>query len=118
MNRIKNGIILIILISFLCLVLLMPVMCIFKSITGIFCSACGMTRAFIHILHFDFFGATYYNILSIPFFLFMFYSLIMLFKDFIKNEFSYIPNLLAFLEKYYILILFLLFISFIFNNLK
>ncbi len=118
MNKVKSGIILIILFSFLCLVLLKPVMCIFKSITGFFCSACGMTRAFICILHFDFLGAIYNNILSIPIFIFIFYTLIMLFKDFIKNEYSYIPSLLIFLSKYYFVILLLLFISFIFNNLK
>lgn len=118
MNRLKNSIILIVLFSFLCLVLLMPVMCIFKSITGIFCPACGMTRAFMCILHFDFLGAVYNNILSLPFFIFILYTLIMLFKDFIKNEYTYIPSLLNFLSKYYIIILLLLFISFVFNNLK
>ena len=92
--------------------------CPIKTMTGIPCPACGMTRAFMCILHFDFSGAVYNNILSLPFFIFILYTLIMLFKDFIKNEYTYIPSLLNFLSKYYIIILLLLFISFVFNNLK
>lgn len=118
MNRLKNGLILIILISFLCFVSIMPVKCAFLAITGIYCPACGMTRAFLSIWHFDFLEACYQNLLSIPFFLFLVFFIFMLVKDFIKNCFSFIPKLLSFLGQYTILILFLLFISFLFNNLK
>ena len=78
----------------------------------------GMTRAFLALFHFDFLEATYQNILSIPLFCFLVISVFMLCKDFIKNEFSYIPKVLDFLGKYWIWILILLFISFVFNNLK
>ena len=45
------------LILFLLFVLNIPVTCIFKSVTGISCPACGMTRAFISILHLNFLNA-------------------------------------------------------------
>ena len=51
MNRIKNFIILVILIIFLYTISILPVTCFFKSVTGIYCPACGMTRAFRSILN-------------------------------------------------------------------
>ncbi len=116
--RLKNGLILFILISFLCFVAIMPVTCIFKTVAGIYCPACGMTRAFLAILHFDFLEACYQNLLSIPLFFFLAFSVIMLIKDFIKNRFSYIPKVLDFFSRYYLFIIILLIISFAFNNLK
>ncbi len=118
MNRIKNGIILVILISFLFLVAIVPVTCIIKAVTGFYCPACGMTRSFNSIFHFQFLDAIWYNILGIPLLVFIVFSLIMLVKDFIQDKFSYIPNLLNFFSKHYIFILLLLIISFVFNNLK
>lgn len=118
MNRLKNGIILIILISFLCLVAVMPVTCIFKTVTGISCPACGMTRSFLAIFHFDFLTAIYHNLLGIPLFIFLIYFSFMLLKDFFQNRFTFISNLLIFLEKNAFLIIVLLLISFLFNNLK
>ncbi len=118
MNRLKNGLIILILISFLSLVAVMPVTCLFKTVTGISCPACGMTRAFKAILHFDFLEACYQNLLSIPLFLFFLLSMFMLLKDFIQNRFSYIPHLLYFFEKYAFIFISLLIINFVFNNIK
>lgn len=36
-------------------------LCLYKGITGKECFNCGMTRAFLSILHFDFIGAIKYN---------------------------------------------------------
>lgn len=118
MNRLKNGLILLILISFLSLIAIMPVACVFKTVTGISCPACGMTRAFVSILRFDFLDACYQNLLSIPLFLFLIFSVFMLVKDFIQNRFSYLPNVLQFLGQHTFIFIFLLMISFIFNNSK
>ncbi len=118
MNKLKNGIILIILISFLCFISIMPVTCIIKTVTGIYCPACGMTRSFLSILHFDFINATYYNLFGIPFFICIIIFLTMVLRDFILNRFSFIPKLLSLLGKHYIFILVLLVIGTIFNNLK
>ena len=118
MNRLKNGLLLFILISFLCFVAIMSVDCIFKSVTGIYCSACGMTRAFLCILHFDFLGAFFQNILSIPLFVFLIFSIFMLFIDFFKNRFVFVPRVLLFLNSHPFFIISLLVISFAFNNVK
>ncbi|MCI9087263.1 MAG: DUF2752 domain-containing protein [Clostridia bacterium] len=118
MNRLKNGLIILILISFLSLVAVMPVTCLLKTVTGISCPACGMTRAFEAILHFNFLEACYQNLLSIPLLLFFIFLIFMLLKDFMQNRFSYIPHLLLFFEKYSFIFICLLLISFIFNNLK
>ncbi len=118
MNRLKNGLILLILISFLGLVAIMPVACLFKTVTGISCPSCGMTRDFLALLHFDLLGACYHNLLSIPFLLFLIFSVFMLLKDFVQNRFTYIPRLLQFFEHYGFVIILLLIVSFVFNNLK
>ena len=118
MNRIKNFIILIVLIIFLYIIAILPVTCILKSVTGILCPACGMTRAFGAIMHFEFSKATYFNILSIPLFIFIPYFIFRLVIDLIKNRFVFTPNLLNFFKNYYWLFLILIFVSFIFNNLK
>lgn len=118
MNRVKISIILIILICFLCFVATIPVTCIFQTVTGISCLACGMTRAFLALFRLDFLEAIYQNILSIPLFFFLIIGIFMLCKDFIKNEFSFIPKVLTFFEKNWIAILILIFASFIINNIK
>lgn len=119
-NRVKNSLILAILLIFLLIVELIPVTCIFKHVTGISCSACGMTRAFNSILSFDLYQAVYYNILSIPLFLFLIYSMIRLGIELMQNRFNYIPKLLKIFScKSFLIILFcLLLFSFILNNLK
>ena len=118
MNRIKNFIILTILIIFLYIISILPVTCFFKSVTGIYCPACGMTRAFTSILNFNFLDALYFNLLSIPLFIFIAYFSFRLIIDIINDEFIFIPNLLNFFKNYYWIFLFLIFISFIFNNIK
>lgn len=118
MNRIKNFIILSILIIFLYTISILPVTCFLKSVTGIYCPACGMTRAFISILNFDLLDAIYFNILSIPLFILIFYFSLRLVIDLIKNNFIFIPNLLDFFKNYYWIFLILVFVSFVFNNVK
>lgn len=117
-NRIKNVLILLILILFLLFVLNIPVTCIFKSVTGISCPACGMTRAFISILHLNFFNAFLLNILSIPLFIFICISVIIIIIEVLRNQFNYIPKLLNFLGKYWYIFIILLIISFIWNNMR
>ena len=116
-NRIKNILILLILILFLLFVLNVPVTCIFKSVTGISCPACGMTRAFISILHFNFFYAFLLNILSIPLFILICISIIIMIIEILENQFNYIPKLLNFLGKHWYIFIILLIISFIWNNI-
>ena len=117
MNRFKNIGVLFMLTLFLIFVKFIPVTCLIKTVTGIYCPACGMTRAFNHIIHFEFIDAFFQNILSIPLFVFIVVSIIMLLIDIIKNKFDYIPKLLNFFEKYYVFIIILIVTSFIYNNL-
>ena len=117
-NRKKLIMILFILGITLLIIKLMSVPCFIKTVTGISCPTCGMTRAFNAILNLNFKDACYNNLLSIPLFIFLVYFIIMMIIDIIRNDFNYITRLLEFLKHYYILIVLLLFISFIFNNLK
>lgn len=117
-KRFINIIILIILIVFLITIYFTKVGCIFKQLTGIYCPSCGMTRAFYSIISFNFMDAFYYNILSIPLFLFIIYFIFNLLLDILKNRFTFIPKIISFFSKYYIFIIVLIIISFIFNNIK
>lgn len=118
-NRIKNIFILGILALFLLVIYLVPVTCIFKQVTGISCPSCGMTRAFHYILNFNFIDAFYYNILSIPLFIFIVSSFIILIYEILANKFDYIPKLLnLFANKFVLIFIFtIMFLSFIINNI-
>ncbi len=118
-NRIKNICILTILTLFLLVIEFVPVTCIFKQVTGIYCPACGMTRAFHSILNFNFRDAFCYNILSIPLFIFIVSSFIILIYEALVGKFEYVPKLLKFLSNKLILIIIFIsiFISFVINNI-
>ena len=117
-NRIKNIFILLTLIIFFSIIYIMPVACIIKQATGFYCPACGLTRAFFSILSFDFISAVKYNILSIPLFIFIIFTVISLVYEIITNKFNYIPYLLNCLSKRKIIfvIFFLLGLSCVINN--
>ena len=52
------------------LMLLCGISCPIKLLTGISCPGCGMTRAWLHLLHGDFFGAfSYHPLFWLPAFL-------------------------------------------------
>jgi hypothetical protein len=57
--------------------------CPIKYFFKIPCPGCGMTRAFIRILHFDFTGALKYNILSIPVFIWFVLFFVLIIYDLI-----------------------------------
>ena len=118
-NRIKNICILTILTLFLLVIELVPVTCIFKQVTGIYCPACGMTRAFHSILNLNFRDAFSYNILSIPLFIFIVSSFLILIYETLIGKFEYVPKLLKLLSNKLILIIIFIsiFISFIINNI-
>lgn len=119
-NRRKNIIILTILITFLLILSIIPATCLFKKVTGIYCPACGMTRAFYSIIYnFDLIQAFSYNILSIPLFIFIVSSSFILIYEIITNKFNYIPKLLQLLSNQLVLAFIFIFviISFIVNNI-
>lgn len=120
MKRIKNISILLILVIF-CYVIFfsgIKLECIVKSNLGIYCPACGMTRAFIEIMEFNVLNSLSYNVLAIPLFLFIVYSVIALIIDTIKGEDKYIKNILNIFKDYYLIIIVLLIISMLINNIR
>lgn len=119
-KRSKIVCILTVLTLFLLMIEFIPVTCLFQQVTGISCSACGMTRAFHAICNFDFITAFHYNILSIPFFLFILSSSIILVYEFFTNQYQYVPKLLEILSNKFVIVLISIFllISFIVNNLS
>lgn len=117
-NRIKNILILTILLIFLLMIKLLPVACLFWQATGIYCPACGMTRAFHSVMSFNL-SKLQYNILSIPLFLFIIITIIILLYEIIFNKWNYIPFILKKISNKHviIMILFSMLLSMIINNL-
>lgn len=115
-KRFINILILSVLILFLIIINFFPVNCVFKQFTGIYCPGCGLTRAFKSLTSFNFIEAVTFNILSIPLFVFIVFFVVNLLIDIIKNRFVFIPKLFNFFSKYYFIIIFLILISFLYNN--
>ncbi len=61
--------------------------CAFYNITGVYCPSCGMTRAFVSLMHLDFKTAFMYNPMFIAVFLGLLPSAIELFKP-IKKKYK------------------------------
>lgn len=77
---IKFGLAMVLLYTFLDMV---GIGCPIKFLTGISCAGCGMTRAWICLVHLDIKGAFYYHPL---FFLPIIYSFLFLIKDKISHK--------------------------------
>ena len=93
----------------------LKVPCVFKSILNVSCPGCGLTRAFKELFKLNIAKALYYNILSIPLFIFFLYWIVLLIKDIIKKENKSLDRILNLFQKYYILIIILLIISEVIN---
>ena len=91
--------------------------CIFKSIFGIPCPGCGLTRAFRAILHGNFLEAEKYNILSIPILIFYLFFFILIILDFIKKT-NKTETLLKKIGNHYILIIIILIINWVINIIR
>ena len=74
--------------------------CPIKNIFNISCFGCGMTRAFICILQFDFAAALKLNVLSIPLFAGIVIYVIILFADILSGK-NYLQIAEKFLSKKY-----------------
>ncbi len=59
--------------------------CVFYNVTGVYCPSCGMTRAFVSLMHLDFKSAFMYNPMFIVVFLAILPNLIELFKPIKKS---------------------------------
>lgn len=120
MNNYNKKILLILLILLvfgILVVFVFDINCIFKSVFHISCPGCGLTRGFRALFHLNLKEAIYYNILTVPIFLFLITIAIIYFIDIIKNK-DYLKKYFKFFTKYYYLIIILIIISMIINNIK
>lgn len=118
-NRIINIVIfLIITILFIVLfVLRIEVPCMFKSILGISCPGCGMTRAIGEIFKLNLLGAIKYNIFSVFMFVFILLSCVFILIDIFKNSNKYLTFINKTLNKYWYIFILILVVMFIINNI-
>lgn len=98
-----------ILVVFVC-----PMDCIFKSITGIPCPSCGLTRGFRALLKGDIVSAFNYNILTIPIFIFLLILIFLFIIDLILKK-DLVTSYLLYFKKHYKLLIIIIIISFIIN---
>lgn len=108
---------LILLVFGILVVFVFDVNCIFKSIFSISCPGCGLTRGFRELFSGNIIGAFYYNILTVPIFVFLVLFVILFLIDIFKNK-RYLINYLKFFERHYVFIILLVILSFIINILK
>lgn len=92
--------------------------CLFKTLFGISCPGCGLTRSFRAIFDLDFYSATLYNILGIPLFIIGIITFISLIIDIIKNSDRTIVVFNNIFKKYYVVIIILIVITTIINNIN
>ena len=78
--------------------------CLVKRLFGVSCFGCGMTRAFVAIVEFDFIKAIHYNLFSIPLFVGIFIYCIFVFVDIIFGK-SFIEKIEKFLTKKVIVVM-------------
>ena len=112
-NRIKKLLILIlgVALGILIHVKYLSIPCLFHTLFKIPCPGCGMTRAFRNILSFNFAESISYNILGIPFFIFLIFLILFFIYDIIKDKNTVETKVIKFLEKYAIVIIILLVVS-------
>lgn len=118
-NRIINIFILVIVdILFVILfVLKIEIPCMFKSILGISCPGCGMTRAINEIMHLRFIEAFKLNILSIPFVILGGLSFFVIIYDIIRNSNAFIQFVNKIFTKFWYIFIILIIFSMIINNI-
>ena len=109
-NRIINTVILLI-VTFMFIVLFVlkiEIPCMFKSILGISCPGCGMTRAIGEIFKLNLIGALKYNIFSVFMFIFILLSCVFILIDIFKNSNKYLTFMNRILNKYWYLFILIL----------
>ena len=119
-TRIKNfSLVVFILVSFVIILKIdFNFECIFKRVFDFPCPGCGTTRALNSIKEVKLLESFNYNILTVQIFIFILVSIIILIYDVIFNKEKYFELIRVILKKYYIIIIFLIFLSFIVNLVR
>ncbi len=93
--------------------------CLFKIITGIPCSGCGMGRATLALIRGDLSGSFSYNILGIPFNICIAISIFWLIVDLVKRRDTFFKTINQPVKYYYLIPFFILtVISWIINIIR
>ncbi len=91
--------------------------CIFKSVFGIPCPGCGLTRGFRALFSGDFIKTESYNILTIPIFLFLLFILVLMIID-IVNKCNNTEKILKKISNHYILLIIIVCLNWIINIVR
>lgn len=89
--------------------------CFFSKITGLYCSGCGMTRAFFSLLELDFYQAIRYNVFSLLLFPTLIICMINYIHCWLFNEKNFIIKKIP--NSFFIIIAILLIIYGILRNI-
>lgn len=108
---------LILLVFGILVVFVFDVNCMFKSIIGIPCPGCGLTRGFRALFHGNIIEAEKYNILTIPIFIFLIVLGILMLIDIIKKT-NKTTELLQILAKHYKLLIIIVIVNWIINIIR
>lgn len=117
MKQIKKILLLCLVVFLFLFIYYVPYECPFQKWLHIACPGCGLTRAFIAILHGHFFTSLQYNLLGIPLFLLCILLLFLLIIDIISKKDHFI-KVFHFLEKHSLLLFLIAIINMIINNIK
>ena len=80
-------------------------LCLFYRVFGIPCFGCGLSRAFVCIMHFDFAGAVEHHVLALPLFVGMFIYFVICVFDLMLNT-DLIQRVDRFLGRKYMFVLY------------
>ncbi len=119
-NRVVNILILLIVFTLFVIIFILDtkIPCVFKSMLGISCPGCGMTRAIHEILHFNFFQSIKYNILAVPLVILGIISTPIVIHDIIFNKNIFITTANKILTKYWYIVLIIVGITMLINNIN
>ena len=119
-NRVVNILILLIVFTLFVIIFILntKIPCVFKSMLGISCPGCGMTRAIHEILHFNFFQSIKYNILALPLVVLGIILTPVIIYDIIFNKNIFITVSNKILTKYWYIVLIIVGITMLINNIN